>query len=161
MADDNAAIHQVSHFLAALAHACETNLGRSSLSLSVLAGKKFGREAVQASEQTTDPFRAVEILRDALTARGIMWDFAPFAGDKGTVFEEDGKKRIRLEFHTCMVRNALFRYAHDQKLSLCYMSHGVFAGAMERVMPNTTVHLEIIHAGPNACLKDLIWEDAS
>jgi hypothetical protein len=159
MTDDNAAIHQVSHFLAALAHACETNLGRSSLSLSVLAGKKFGKEAVQAAEQTTDPFKAIEILRDALAARGIMWDFEAFEGDKGQIFEEDGKKKIRLAFHTCMVRNALFRYAHDQKQSLCYMAHGVFAGAMERVMPNATVHLEIVHAGPNACLKELIWEE--
>jgi len=159
MTDDNAAIHQVSHFLAALAHACETNLGRSSLSLSVLAGKKFGKEAVQAAEQTTDPFKAIEILREALAARGIMWDFEPLEGDKGAVVEEDGKKKIRLAFHTCMVRNALFRYAHDQKQSLCYMAHGVFAGAMERVMPNATVHLEILHAGPNACLKEMIWEE--
>lgn len=159
MTDDNAAIHQVSHFLAALAHACETNLGRSSLSLSVLAGKKFGKEAVTSAEQTNDPFKAVQILRDALTARGIMWDFGPFEGDEGRVFDEGGKKKIRLAFHTCMVRNALFRYAHDQKLSLCYMAHGVFAGAMERVMPNCTVHLEIVHAGPNACLKELIWEE--
>ncbi len=161
MADRNAAIHEVSHFLAALAHASEMNLGRSSLSLSVLAGKKFGREAVQAAEQTTDPFRAVEILHDALARRGILWDFSVLPGDKGVVFEEGGKKRIRLQFHTCMVRNALFRYAHDQKQSLCHMAHGVFSGAMERVMPGATVHLEIVHAGPNACLKELIWEEAS
>ncbi|MCU0610245.1 MAG: hypothetical protein MUE60_00465 [Candidatus Eisenbacteria bacterium] len=160
MTDDHAAIHQVSYFLGALAHACENNLGRSSLSLSVLAGKKFGKEAVQAAEQTSDPFKAVDILRNALTARGIFWDFAPFEGDRGVIIEEDGKKKIRLAFHTCMVRNALFCYAHEQKQSLCYMAHGVFAGAMERVMPNATVHLEILHAGPNACLKELIWEEA-
>jgi hypothetical protein len=59
-----------------------------------------------------------------------------------------------------MVRNALFRYAHEQKESLCYMAHGVFAGAMEKVMPSKKVHLEILHAGPNACLKEMILEDA-
>jgi hypothetical protein len=76
------------------------------------------------------------------------------------VREEDGKKRMRLVFGTCMVRNALFRYAHEQKQSLCYMAHGVFAGAMEKVMPGTSVDLEIIHAGPNGCLKEMVWEEA-
>ena len=57
-----------------------------------------------------------------------------------------------------MVRNALFRYAHEQKQSLCYMAHGVFAGAMEKVMPGFSVDLEIDHAGPNACLKRMTWE---
>ena len=66
---------------------------------------------------------------------------------------------MRLVFRTCMVRNALNRYAHEQKQLLCYMSHGVFAGAMEQIMPNTSVKLEIVHAGPNACLKEMIWEE--
>jgi predicted ArsR family transcriptional regulator len=73
--------------------------------------------------------------------------------------EVDGKKKMRLVFRTCMVRNALFRFAHEQKQSLCQMAHGVFAGALEKVMPNTKVHLEILQAGPNACLKELIWEE--
>lgn len=155
-----APVHQVGFFLAALAHACETNLGKSSSALSVLAGKKFGREAVQATSQTDDPFRALEILREALSARGIWWDFRPFEADRGAILQDGDKQKIRLVFYTCMVRNALFTYAHGQKESLCLMSHGVFAGAMERVMPGRHCHLEIIHAGPNACLKELIWEVA-
>ena len=90
MTDDNAAIHQVSHFLAALAHACETNLGRSSLSLSVLAGKKFGKEAVQAAEQTTDPFKAIEILRKKYPQMCIMMGMAGefILGMHGEVYYE-------------------------------------------------------------------------
>lgn len=155
-------LHNVAYFVGALAHGAEQNLGRGSLSICSMAGKKFGQEAVEGVEQTDDPVRAVEILRGALAQKGIVWDFEPFAGGHDSALSTDGKSnRLRLVFHTCMVRNALFRYAHEQKQSLCYMAHGVFAGAMERVMPGTNVDLQIVHAGPNACLKEMVWEVTS
>lgn len=159
MDQDLATLHNVAYFVGALAHGAEQNLGRGSLSICSMAGKKFGMSAVEGSRQTEDPEEAVAILREALAEVGIHWEFEPFRGGRGTVFEEEGgRRKMRLVFRTCMVRNALFRYAHDQKQSLCYMAHGVFAGAMERIMPGTTVDLEILHAGPNACLKEMIWE---
>jgi predicted hydrocarbon binding protein len=158
--DEHKKIHDISYFLAALAHGAEIHLGRGTAAVCSLAGKKFGKEAVENVEETSDPLRAVEILREALADRGIMWEFAPFEGDGGAILEEDGKKKLRLVFKTCMVRNSLFTYAHEQKQSLCYMAHGVFAGAMEKVMHGCKVQLEIIHAGPNACLKEMIWEES-
>ena len=154
-------LHGVAFLIGSLTHAAEKNLGLGSLSSCALAGKRFGEEAVENTETTEDPIKAIEMLNHALKKRGIVWDFVPFQGGAENLIEErDGKQIIRMVFHTCMVRNALFRYAHEQKLSLCYMSHGVFAGAMEKIMPGKTVHLEILHAGPNACLKELIVEDA-
>ncbi|MCD4708201.1 MAG: hypothetical protein K8S62_10730 [Candidatus Sabulitectum sp.] len=154
-------LHGIAFLIGSLTHAAEKNLGQGSLSSCALAGKKFGQEAVEDTETTQDPIKAIKILNEALKQRGIVWDFVPFQGDKENLIEEkDGKQVIRLVFNTCMVRNALFRYAHEQKLSLCYMSHGVFAGAMEKIMPGKKVELEILHAGPNACLKELIVEDA-
>lgn len=155
-----AKLHKASYFLGALAHGAEQNLGRGSLSFGLLAGKKFGREAVESVQPTDDPQEAVAALREALAKRGIVWEFEPFQGSRDQVVERDGEaNRMRLVFRTCMVRNALFRYAHEQKQLLCYMAHGVFAGAMEKVMSNAKVKLEIIHAGPNACLKEMIWEE--
>ncbi|MBD3277954.1 MAG: hypothetical protein GF388_06625 [Candidatus Aegiribacteria sp.] len=155
-------LHGVAYLLGALAHASEKNLGQSSHSICMLAGKKFGNEAVKDVEKTDDPEKAVKLLRKALEKRGIVWDFEPFQGEKDNLIEQrDGADVMRLVFRTCMVRNSLFRYAHEQKESLCYMAHGVFAGAMEKVMPGKKVHLEILHAGPNACLKEMILEDAS
>jgi hypothetical protein len=155
-------LHNVAYFIGALAHGAEQNLGRGSLSICSLAGKRFGLEAVQGVEQTTDPLVAVEILRKALAKQGIVWDFEPFQGAASLACTSEGAThRMRLVFRTCMVRNALFRYGHEQKQSLCYMAHGVFAGAMERVMPGTTVDLRIVHAGPNGCLKEMTWEEAT
>jgi hypothetical protein len=159
MEENLGTFHNVAYFVGALAHGAEQNLGRGSLSICSMAGKKFGTEAVAGVEQTDDPVRAVEILRGALAKQGIVWNFEAFEGDKGAFSEdEDGTRRLRLVFKTCMVRNALFRYAHEQKQSLCYMAHGVFAGAMENIMPGTSVELDIVHAGPNACLKEMVWE---
>jgi hypothetical protein len=153
-------LHGVAFLIGSLTHAAEKNFGQSSLSSCALAGKIFGQEAVENTETTQDLICAIKILNEALKKRGIVWDFVPFQGESDSVVKEsDGKQTIRLVFSTCMVRNALFRYAHEQKLSLCYMSHGVFAGAMEKIMPGKTVHLEILHAGPNACLKELIVEE--
>jgi len=161
MAEQLDRLHGVAYLLGALAHASEKNLGQSSHSICMLAGKKFGREAVENVEQTHDPEKAVVLLKNALEERGIVWDFEPFKGERDELIEKrDGTEVMRLVFRTCMVRNALFRYAHEQKESLCYMAHGVFAGAMEKVIPDKKVQLEILHAGPNACLKEMILEDA-
>ncbi|MEE4273395.1 MAG: hypothetical protein V2I67_17095 [Thermoanaerobaculales bacterium] len=152
-------LHNVAYFVGALAHGAEQNLGRGSLSICSMAGKKFGQEAVEGVRQTDDPEEAVGILKEALAKQGIVWEFEPFAGGHGSSVESDGHANtMRLVFKTCMVRNALFRYGHEQKQSLCYMAHGVFAGAMESIMPGTKVELDIIHAGPNGCLKEMVWE---
>ncbi len=154
-----AKLHNVAYFVGALAHGAEQNLGRASLSICSMAGKKFGIRATADVEQTSDPERAVEILKHALASQGIVWDFEPFQGDRGQLVEQNGQiSSMRLVFHTCMVRNALFRYGHEQKQSLCYMAHGVFAGVMERILVGNKVDLQIIHAGPNACLKEMTWE---
>jgi hypothetical protein len=152
-------LHNCACFVSALACATEKNIGKGSHSVCALAGKRFGREAMSGQQQADDPLRAIEMLRGALRDLGILWQFEPFAGEKPSPIEVEGTTRkIRLVFHTCMVRNALFRYAHEQKQSLCSMAHGVFAGAMEQVFPGCKATLEIIHAGPNACLKELILE---
>jgi uncharacterized membrane protein len=69
--------------------------------------------------------------------------------------QKDGKQHIYLVFKDCMIRNALFHYGHLQKESLCIMSHGIFSGALEAIMPGYDIHLEIEYAGPNACYKVL------
>ena len=153
-------LHNVAYFSGALAYGAEKNLGQGSLSICFMAGKKFGLEAVDNVEQTDDPVKALEILNKALLKRGIMWEFELFAGSREEPVESDGKTgKVRLVFHTCLVRNALFRFSHEQKQSLCQMAHGVFSGAMEMVIPNTVIRLETIQAGPNSCLKEMFWEE--
>ncbi len=155
-------LHNIACFVGALASACEKNLGQGSLSVCTLAGKRFGASVVDGNSCTEDPIEAIGLLQTALSRRGIVWEFQPFAGANGSPVQTDGsRQKIRLVFHTCMVRNALFRYAHEQKLSLCHMAHGVFAGALEKICTGRKASLDIVHAGPNACLKELVLEVAS
>lgn len=152
-------LRNVAYFAGALAYGAERNLGQGSLSICFLAGKKFGLEAVNNTEKTDDPVKALEILSKDLAQRGIIWEFDPFPGERESAIQQDGvTRKMRLVFHTCMIRNALFSFAHEQQLSLCQMAHGVFAGAMEKVIPGAVVKLETIHAGPNSCLKEMTWE---
>ena len=160
MQNDVEKFQKIAHFLAALAHGAENNLGKGTNSVCTLAGKKFGREAVQHSGEASEPLIALQNLTRALAERGLFWEIEPFAGEDGELIKQEGtEKKMRLVFRTCMVRNALFLYAHEQKQSLCYMAHGVFAGAMEKMMPGCSVKLEIVQACPNACLKEMIWEE--
>ena len=152
--------HKMAYLLAALAHGAENNLGKATDSIAHMAGKKFGKEAAAGCVTTSDPAEALGNLLAALRGLGIIWEVEPFPGSSGELVREDGdRKRMRVVFRTCMVRNALFRYAHDQKQSLCHMAHGVFAGGMEMAMPGNTVDLEILQACPNACLKELVWRE--
>jgi predicted ATPase len=154
-------LHNIACFVGALASACEKSLGSGSLSVCSVAGKKFGASVVEEQSPVADPLAAINSLQKALAERGIVWDFEPFPGeDASAAATSNGRQIIRLVFRTCMVRNALFRYAHEQKQSLCYMAHGVFAGALEKILTGKKATLEIVHAGPNACLKELILEDA-
>jgi len=49
----------------------------------------------------------------------------------------------------------LFRYGHEQRQSLCLMNHGLFCGYLQKIL-GKRVGLEILHAGENACLKELV-----
>ena len=76
---------------------------------------------------------------------------------KITPFDKDGKQAVKLVFRNCMVRCALFRYGHEQKQSLCMMNHGLFCGYVQKIT-GKRADLEILHAGENACLKELLLQ---
>ncbi len=159
MNPSQAKFQKVAYFFGALAHGAENNIGPGTNSVCFLAGKRLAREAVPDHETTTDPVQALKIVTKALAASGIIWEGEEFLGERPALIQEDGaSKKMRIIFRTCMVRNTLFTYAREQKQSLCYMAHGIFAGAMEKVMPGCTVKLEIIQACPEACIEEMIWE---
>ncbi len=90
-------LHGIAFLIGSLTHAAEKNLGQGSLSSCALAGKKFGQEAVEGTETTDDPIRAIDLLNTALKKRGIVWDFVPFQGEHEELIEErDGARVVRL-----------------------------------------------------------------
>jgi hypothetical protein len=142
--------------LASLSSGLESTLGRGASTITFRAGRTIGLRH-KVGKPTSDPIEALKILDSTLRATGIEWPFEVWkeAGKSEPYYEKDGKRMLKLVFHHCMVRCSLFRYAHEQKLSLCMMNHGLFCGYYQAIT-GKKADLDIVHAGDSACLKELV-----
>lgn len=141
-------------FLGATANGLEEVLGRGAGSVTYRAGRQTGLRQKIKRQETGDLLKALELVWDEMCLIGMRWAFEPYKreGEQQLIREKDGKLELQLVFRNCLVRSALLRYGHPQRLSLCLMNHGLFCGLLERVY-GKRANLEIIHAGENACLK--------
>ncbi len=142
--------------MASLSHGLEQVLGRGAETVTFRAGKTVGLKS-GGKDQESDLMAALGKVGQALKANGIEWPFEPWkpAGESSFVYQKDGKQAVKLVFRNCMVRCALFRYGHEQKQSLCMMNHGLFCGYVQKIT-GKRAELDILHAGENACLKELL-----
>src|SRR5512133_1523814 len=143
-------------FIASLSHGLENVLGRGAAPITFRAGRTIGLKT-KAARTSADPLEALKLVSEQMSAQGIEWPFEAWKpdGETSLFYEKDGKKALKLVFHHCMVRCSLFRYSHEQKLSLCMMNHGLFCGYLQSIL-GKRADLDIIHAGDSACLKELV-----
>ncbi len=141
--------------MVSLSHGLEQVLGRGAETVTFRAGKTVGLKS-GASGQESDILAALARVGEALKASGVEWPFEAWkpAAEPSFVYQKDGKQAVKLVFRNCMVRCALFRYGHEQKQSLCMMNHGFFCGYVQK-LTGKRAELDILHAGENACLKEL------
>jgi len=141
--------------MASLSHGLEQVLGRGAETVTFRSGKTVGLKS-NITQKESDLLIALGKVGEALKANGIEWPFEAWkpAAEKSFVYDKDGKLAVKLVFQNCMVRCALFRYGHEQKQSLCMMNHGLFCGYVQKIT-GKRAELEILHAGENACLKEL------
>jgi predicted hydrocarbon binding protein len=146
-------------FLASTADGLEEVLGRGAGSITYRAGRQAGLKRTVKATERDDLLKALDLVWDEMCEIGMRWAFEPYkkSGADKLITEEGGRKQLQLVFRNCMVRCALFRYSHPQRLSLCLMNHGLFCGLLEQVY-GKRANLEILHAGENACLKVLTVE---
>lgn len=143
-------------FLASSANGLEDLLGRGAPSITFRAGRTTGRQVDVKKEEKGDLLKALDATKDEMARIGLNWPFEAYKKQSESQMitkGEDGEERLQLVFRNCMIRSSLFRYSHAQKLSLCYMNHGVFCGLLEKIYGAKRANLEIIHAGENACIK--------
>ena len=142
--------------MASLSHGLEQVLGRGADTVTFRAGKTVGLKS-NFGAQESDLLTALVRVGEALKASGVEWPFEAWkpAGAASFVYDKDGKQAVKLVFRNCMVRCALFRYGHEQKQSLCMMNHGLFCGYVQKIT-GKRAELDILHAGENACLKELL-----
>jgi len=142
--------------MASLSHGLEQVLGRGAETVTFRAGRAVGLKSGPGQSEA-DLMVALGKVGESLQAAGIDWPFAAWkpAADNSFIYAKNGKQAIKLVFRNCMVRCALFRYGHEQKQSLCMMNHGFFCGYVQK-FTGKRAELEILHAGENACLKELL-----
>ncbi len=153
-------LQETMNFMAALSAGMEPVLGRGANSMTMSAGRNLGRKFSAEARHTEDLLEAVDEVRKILLANSCLWGFEPFEpkGQAELITVNDrGQQQMLLVFRDCMIRQALLRFGHPQKGSLCNMMYGFFAGALETIMGKKAT-LEIRHAGENACLKVLTVE---
>lgn len=150
-------------FLAAGANGLEVLLGRGAAGITFRAGRSTGLKG-NVERKEKDVLKALDGVWEEMTRIGMRWPFEPYKKEADAQLittDEDGNRKMQLVFRHCMVRSALFRYGHPQKLSLCHMNHGLFCGLMEKIC-GSRCNLEIDHAGENACIKTLtVYADKS
>jgi predicted hydrocarbon binding protein len=142
--------------MASLSHGLEQVMGRGADTVTFRAGKNVGLKSA-ATAQESDILKALTLVGDALKKAGVEWPFEPWkaSSEQSFIYQKGDKQAVKLVFKNCMVRCALFRYGHEQKQSLCMMNHGLFCGYVQK-LTGKRAELEIIHAGENACLKELL-----
>ncbi len=150
-------LQETMNFQAALAHGIEQVVGRGANGMAYVAGRKLGMRFAADARKTADVREALDEVRRVLRENDCLWDFGLFEpkGDARSLLQaEPGGSDVLLVFRDCMIRQALFRFGHTQKGSLCRMMYGFFSGALEVIM-GRRAELQIVHAGENACLKRL------
>ena len=146
-------------FLASAANGLENLLGSGAPSITFRAGRTAGLKSGGGPKEA-DLDKALPLVWDEMVKLGIRWAFEPYkkaAEPSLWRTNERGERQLQLVFRHCMVRSALFRYGHPQKLSLCHMNHGLFCGLLEKTC-GQRCRLDIVHAGENACIKTLTVE---
>jgi predicted hydrocarbon binding protein len=153
-------LQETMNFMAALSAGIEPILGRGASSMTMSAGRNLGRKFSEGARHTDNLLEAIDEVRQILVANHCLWGFEPFKPEEQAEMittDDKGNRQVLLVFRDCMIRQALFRFGHPQKGSLCNMMYGFFFGLLESIMGKKAT-LDIRHASENACLKSLTVE---
>ncbi len=128
--------------------------GRGANAVTYRAGKKFGHEVAKYFRKIDNIEEALEELSHILRGQYTFEVWKP-ADRPSCIIEENGSTFIYLVFHDCIVRQTLRRNGQEQGGPLCQTLYGYVVGAIEEIT-GRRAKLEIVHTGPNACLKKLV-----
>ena len=76
---------------------------------------------------------------------------------KVDVFKKISEKEYLVVFKECPIRQVHYSVCSDQGTSLCQVTHGYFTQILSSSL-GKKVKLELLHPGPNACIKRVVIE---
>ncbi|NLZ29194.1 MAG: L-2-amino-thiazoline-4-carboxylic acid hydrolase [Methanomicrobiales archaeon] len=147
-------LHGVMKLNGLIIRSLEEIAGRGANAVTYRAGKKFGHEIAKYFQKREDVEGALRELSDLLRGQYTFEIWKP-EDEETFIIEENGETFIYLVFHDCIVRQTLRRNGLEQGGPLCQTLYGYVVGAIEEIT-GRKARLEIVHTGPNACLKKLI-----
>ena len=130
--------------------------GRGANAVTYRAGRKYGHEVAKYFRKIEDVEEALKELSYILHGQYTIEIWKPADKDR-YIIQENGSTFIYLVFHDCIVRQTLRRNGQPQGGPLCLTLFGYVVGAIEEIT-GRKAKLEIVHTGPNACLKKLILQ---
>ena len=147
-------LHGVMKMNGLIIKSLEEIAGRGANAVTYRAGKKFGHEVAKYFRKNEDIEEALRELSYILHGQYTFELWKP-EDKENYVVTENGETFIYLVFHDCIVRQTLRRNGMEQGGPLCQTLYGYVVGAIEEIT-GRRAKLEIVHTGPNACLKKLI-----
>jgi predicted hydrocarbon binding protein len=147
-------LHGVMKMNGLIIKSLEEIAGRGANAVTYRAGKKFGHEVAKYFRKNEDIEEALRELSYILHGQYTFELWKP-EDKENYVVTENGETFIYLVFHDSIVRQTLRRNGMAQGGPLCQTLYGYVVGAIEEIT-GRRAKLEIVHTGPNACLKKLI-----
>jgi len=69
-----------------------------------------------------------------------------------------GYKSVNIVVRECPIRQSVLSYNLEQGGSICYLTNGYICGIIGQIM-NCRCGMDMLHHGPNACLKRLFFRN--
>lgn len=141
-------------FLTTLNNGLENILGTAAKGVILNAGLVEGRFIAKNFPRTKFIEKAIDIVNNAF--KGV-WDvelFKPKDKDDYFYTNDNGLPSVNVIIRNCPIRQAVLTYNLKQGEPLCYLTNGYLIGMISEIT-GLRVGLDMLHHGPNACLKQL------
>lgn len=149
--DYEISLHALMDVVGMMVHITESMVGRSSRAFYYRLSKDYGAKIGKMAGKKENVEEAIESLRRYQDWWNIqLWSKT---GDVLIDKSEDGIK-FRILIRDCIIRQTLLRENLPQRSMMCYLTNGFIVGALETML-DIKGDIEVIHAGNNACLKEI------
>lgn len=145
------ALHAVMDISGEMVHIIESATGKGARALCYTVSKGYGAKLGMMLGKKN----GVEEALDALNENQDWWNINLWSKhDEPLIEESDGVKKFKILIRDCTVRQTLLRVNLPQRSTMCHLTNGYIIGALEAML-DVKGNIEILHAGNNACLKEI------
>ncbi|MEA2075398.1 MAG: hypothetical protein U9O85_06655 [Euryarchaeota archaeon] len=149
------ALHALMDVVGMSVHITESMVGRSSRAFYYRLNKDYGAKIGKMAGKKKNVEEAIESLRRCQD----WWDIQLWSkSGESLIDESEDDIKFKIVIRDCIIRQTLLRENLPQRSMMCYLTNGFIMGALETML-DMKGDIEVIHAGNNACLKEITLTD--